>query len=307
MLNVSLELFADEVVECVKEILGDGYDIELRRVPKNNGIILTGISICRAGEKVSPVIYLDDYYAERADTETEVELTARKIVNCFRYNGDLSDTVLKSAEHLYDFGKARDRVMLKLIHTKNNEQRLNQVPNIPYLDLSIVFYLYMDEDSGSMMTAQIQNEHLALWGVDTQMLYRIALQNMQRVMPAQINSITQIIEDLKCAFGEEPDEDRGEEDAPFYVLTTSSGINGAACMLYSGVLEKFAEQRGNDIIILPSSVHEVFLLEDTGEIDYMALTELVKCINATEVPTQDILSEKVYRYERCSGKVVIAV
>lgn len=34
MLNVSLELFADEVVECVKEILGDGYDIELRRVPK---------------------------------------------------------------------------------------------------------------------------------------------------------------------------------------------------------------------------------------------------------------------------------
>lgn len=126
-------------------------------------------------------------------------------------------------------------------------------------------------------------------------------------MPAQINSITQIIEDLKCAFGEEPDEDRGEEDAPFYVLTTSSGINGAACMLYSGVLEKFAEQRGNDIIILPSSVHEVLLLEDTGEIDYMALTELVKCINATEVPTQDILSEKVYRYERCSGKVVIAV
>lgn len=172
MLNVSLELFADEVVECVKEILGDRYDIELRQVPKNNGIILTGISICRAGERVSPVIYLDDYYAERADTETEVELTARKIVNCFRYNGDLSDTVLKSAEHLYDFGKARDRVMLKLIHTKNNEQRLNQVPNIPYLDLSIVFYLYMDEDSGSMMTAQIQNEHLALWGVDTQMLYR---------------------------------------------------------------------------------------------------------------------------------------
>ena len=64
------------------------------------------------------------------------------------------------------------------------------------------------------MTAQIQNRTSCLMGVDTQMLYRIALQNMQRVMPAQINSITQIIEDLN-AFGEEPDEDRGEEDAPF--------------------------------------------------------------------------------------------
>ena len=181
--------------------------------------------------------------AERADTETEVELTARKIVNCFRYNGDLSDTVLKSAEHLYDFGKARDRVMLKLIHTKNNEQRLNQVPNIPYLDLSIVFYLYMDEDSGSMMTAQIQNEHLALWGVDTQMLYRIALQNMQRVMPAQINSITQIIEDLKCAFGEEPDEDRGEEDAPFYVLTTSEVSMGRLHALFRSAREVCGAER----------------------------------------------------------------
>ena len=145
------------------------------------------------------------------------------------------------------------------------------------------------------MTAQIQNEHLALWGVDTQMLYRIALQNMQRVMPAQINSITQIIEDLKCAFGEEPDEDRGEEDDPFYVLTTSRGINGAACMLpFRSKAEKLEQSRGKDIIILPSSVHEVLLLEDTGDIDCKALTELVKCINATEVPMEDVLSGRIY-------------
>ena len=67
---------------------------------------------------------MDDYYAERADTQKQkVELTARKIVNCFRYNEGPVEPDLEIGEHLYDFGKARDRVMLKLIHTKNNEQR----------------------------------------------------------------------------------------------------------------------------------------------------------------------------------------
>ena len=77
-------------------------------------------------------------------------------------------------------------------------------------------------------------------------------------------------------------------------------------MLYPGMIANFAEQRGKDIIILPSSVHEVLLLEDTGEMDFVALMKLVKYINGTEVPMEDILSERVYEYnlEKKDIKVV---
>ena len=77
-------------------------------------------------------------------------------------------------------------------------------------------------------------------------------------------------------------------------------------MLYPGMIANFAEQRGKDIIILPSSVHEVLLLEDTGEMDFVALMKLVKYINGTEVPMEDILSERVYEYnlEKKEIKVV---
>ena len=53
-------------------------------------------------------------------------------------------------------------------------------------------------------------------------------------------------------------------------------------------------------------MHEVLLLEDTGEMDFVALMKLVKYINGTEVPMEDILSERVYEYnlEKKEIKVV---
>ncbi|MCD8170589.1 MAG: DUF5688 family protein, partial [Clostridiales bacterium] len=230
MSGQSLEMFASRVEEHVRAILGDGYETEIRTVTKNNGVILTGISICSTGDGVSPVIYLDDYYTERADIEVSAEETAYKIVNCYHSNGKIPSTIWKSMEGLDNFEQIKDRVMFKLIHTKNNEQRLKQVPSISFLDLPIVFYLYMDEDIGGMMGAQIQNEHLALWETDVQVLYNVALQNMQRVMPAEIKGMNEIMHNLRCACGEKMEEDEGE--SPFYVLSTVSGINGAACMLY---------------------------------------------------------------------------
>lgn len=48
------------------------------------------------------------------------------------------------------------------------------------------------------------------------------------------------------------------------------------------------------------------MLENTEEQDYGALAELVKYINITEVPSEDILSENIYKYERSSDKITIA-
>lgn len=64
--------------------------------------------------------------------------------------------IWKSVESLNDFGQIKNRVMFKLIHTKRNEQRLRQIPNISFLDLSIVFYLYMEEDREGYHYSAIQ-------------------------------------------------------------------------------------------------------------------------------------------------------
>lgn len=305
MSGQSLEMFASEIEENVREILGEGYDTEIRKVPKNNGVILTGISICQIGERVSPVIYLEDYFTERAETGAGAGEIARKIVNCYHSNGNTPSKICKLVKGLNDFEQIKSRVMFKLIHTKSNEQCLRQIPNISFLDLSIVFYILMDEDSEGMMTAQIRNEHLDLWGVDLQALYKIALQNMQRVMPAEIRSMEEIVNRMGCICGERTDSHESREEAQFYVLSSSSGINGAACLLYPGVIEKFAEQRGKNIIILPSSVHEVLLLENLEELNIRELKNLVKMVNMEDVPREDILSFNVYKYSVDDRKIQI--
>ena len=73
-------------------------------------------------------------------------------------------------------------------------------------------------------------------------------------------------------------------------------MNGASCILYEGVLAEFAERMGSDVIILPSSIHEAILLPDKDEMDYSDMRDMVKSINESEVPDEDILSDQVYRY-----------
>lgn len=77
-------------------------------------------------------------------------------------------------------------------------------------------------------------------------------------------------------------------ETPFYVLTNQNGINGAACILYKDVIKNFAEGMDRDILILPSSIHEVLLLPDDDPLSYDELGHLVTHINQTEVVAETV-------------------
>ena len=52
-----------------------------------------------------------------------------------------------------------------------------------------------------------------------------------------------------------------------------------------------------DYFILPSSIHEVLLLRDDGNMDYRALEAMVREINVTQVAPEERLSDQVYHYD----------
>ncbi|GLC80989.1 DUF5688 family protein [Lacrimispora brassicae] len=62
-----------------------------------------------------------------------------------------------------------------------------------------------------------------------------------------------------------------------------------------------------DLIILPSSVHEVLLLPIDNDIDFREFQELVKYVNQAEVAVEDRLSDNVYLYNRSIKKLRIAI
>jgi hypothetical protein len=73
---------------------------------------------------------------------------------------------------------------------------------------------------------------------------------------------------------------------------------GAAALLYSEQIKQLADSLQSDLIILPSSVHELLLLPDDGENEYTFYRQMVEDVNTTQVEPEEILSYSLYRYLR---------
>ena len=80
-----------------------------------------------------------------------------------------------------------------------------------------------------------------------------------------------------------------------YVLSNSAGINGASCLLYPGLLEQLRNFFQSEFYILPSSIHEVILLPTESSIKREELDDMVREINLTQVPAEEVLSDRSYR------------
>ena len=63
------------------------------------------------------------------------------------------------------------------------------------------------------------------------------------------------------------------------------------------MLEKIAEKTGKNYYIIPSSVHEVILLEETGEEKAEDLKKIIREVNRTHVSAEEVLSDNLYFYD----------
>ena len=68
--------------------------------------------------------------------------------------------------------------------------------------------------------------------------------------------------------------------------------------IYGDVLKDFANKKGTDMYILPSSIHEVILLPSDRINDPTKLLSMVHDANTTVVSIGDVLSDSVYYYDR---------
>ena len=105
------------------------------------------------------------------------------------------------------------------------------------------------------------------------------------------------------------EEMTGERPEPasvtdLYVLTNRDKLYGASAMLYSDKAKELADRLGADLLILPSSVHEVLILPDDRTQEYDFYRNMVKEVNTTQVEPEEILSYSLYRYSREKEEIV---
>ena len=76
-------------------------------------------------------------------------------------------------------------------------------------------------------------------------------------------------------------------------------------MLYDSVIRNFAKVQGKNIIILPSSIHEVILVPEQEDTDIEFLQNLVIDANKSAVGLIDLLSDSIYYYQLEKDEITI--
>ena len=287
-----------EFVEYIKMnagyIAGEGGNITINHVIKNNGCEMDGLVIMEKGKDIAPTIYLDSFYELYTNGEN-IKNIIRQIEVIYEQN---KNNVTFDVNILKHFDTIKDKIVYKVVNYRSNEKLLEQVPHKRILDLAVVFYCLLDNEYGRSATALIYNNNLKNWNVTIDDVYKAALKNTPDLLHSKISSMAALFE--KCGVnvdGEEVDlKDYGPSD--MYVLTNESKLNGAACILYENVLYDFAQKLGADLYILPSSVHEVILLPKLSMFEKDELVNMVKEVNTEGVAADEVLSDHVYEYNR---------
>jgi hypothetical protein len=74
-------------------------------------------------------------------------------------------------------------------------------------------------------------------------------------------------------------------------------------MFYSDVLRTFADELGQDLYILPSSIHEVLVIGKEEVTSVRDLQDMVWEANHTVVTSKEFLSNQVMYYNRITDEI----
>ena len=288
--------FVGTVTGFLRESLPCGTKLEMLPLEKNNGVILDGLSIRRQGQKVAPAIYMDACYREYLGGRS-LKGICDQILECCQE----TDFEAKfDTDFFTDYEKVRATLVYKVINAEKNRELLKKIPHLPYLDLAIVFYCLLTDTPVGNATVLIHNSHLNLWNIRCADLYRDAKENTERLLPASLSGMAEVIRELSG--GMEKPEDTG---VPMYVLTNVQKSLGAACILYRDMLKTCADRFGEAFYVLPSSVHEVILVPASAVENQKELIAMVRDINQTQVRDTEILSDNIYLYSPVSGNLTL--
>lgn len=311
------EDFVEEIKSRMEVKLGKDYTVSVAELLKNNSVVQRQLVIQKSGSSISPRIHLQgqyERYMEQPERARLDELT-ENIIQLYESQELMMNETIKQTMWLNDYGYVKDRILYKLVNTKDNQEMLTHIPHIPFLDLSIVFYICISEMEEGRMTAPVTNQHMEHWKVTADELYQAAGKNTPEKMPVRFCTMEEMI------FGVNKDLEANSEDEwgdklfmpelcdeipPLYVLSNIVGIQGASTILYPGTLKKCAESLQKDLVILPSSTHEVLILPYEEETDIEELSHMVRAINVSDVPKEEWLSDHVYLYRREDDKVTAA-
>ena len=207
----------------------------------------------------------------------------------------------KAEKRTLDIQWVKEHLVCRLVNRKNNEELLKEIPYRKFYDLAVVYYVPMQQVEDGMLFWTIRKEQAEVLGLEEESLFTLALENTRRRFPIQFTALEQAIRQftLEAGIGLEEGNEEAEmeqETGGMYLLSNTFHMYGAVAMLYPDVWEGIADRFQSDLIILPSSCHEVLVLPYIEDVSLLDLADIVFTVNR-------VLSGKLIAASVCKLKL----
>lgn len=292
---MNFEKFANIVVTCISEYLED-VDVRVECMKKNNGLDLHGL-VFHDNVNISPIICIDSYYQEYEDGRSMGDIMT-EIMNVYQ-NNKLEDSV--DISFFMDFNNVKASIIYCLVNYEQNQELLKEIPHYRFLDLAIIFKVFLGMVMHGVATILIRNQHLDVWNINQDVLMDLAINNTPKILQYEVLDMG-TLKDKLFEMDNIVEDEMGLE-IPMYVLSNTVKMHGAISILYKDVLKELSGKLNADLYILPSSIHETIIVPVMNDIVREELSEIVKDVNRSQLSREEILSDHEYFYDRKTNEI----
>ena len=297
--------FVNEVKDNIKLFLPKDYEnaeVSTMECHKLNRAY-TGLMVRKEGEMLTPTINLNQLYeAYKTQPSVTMETVCRKIADIV-----LEAPIQVDLKAILNYEDVKDKLFIRVSSAEANKEVLEIVPRQLKEDLAITYHVAVGKDQDGLSSMLITNEMMKEYGVTQEQIHEDAMKSSPRVMVPEVSSIGVLIDEIyqKNILMLTPDEremlletmQESSEMPTFFVVTNTERVNGAGVIFYPEFMDNMGELLGNDFFILPSSIHQMLILPDDGQVDAEMLRDMVKEVNATQVAPAERLTNDVYHFD----------
>lgn len=280
-----------EVAKEVANVLSEkvGFSIVVGEAVKPNGVVLTSLRFDNGGN-VQPNFYLDDFDWRKKSPEVLANeilevLKEEKISMVRRMPVDLKNYSI-------------DDVFFKVFSARMFPY--DDVTTFSMLDLVLAPYVLFSGGSEGIASIRVSHDVEEMMGICVADEFEKIKQNTIEKFPLKVTGLRELLESVATELPELSELPEGGF-FPMMVLTNDVGINGATTALLTEAYERFSEDWESDVVVIPSSVHELICIPLVKEVEIEEISSMVTEVNRTAVLPEEILEDHPYVFRRDTG------
>lgn len=220
-----------------------------------------------------------------------------------------------------NFGKwqeIKQKIFLTVVNYTREKPMILDSPYEVVGEFAVLYYIPFDKKLD--MIHIIKWEDLELWDVPYEEMRECAFSNMKKQQIPKICTTSEYILDLlgrlknqkamdsymdrayKIADAIKDSEERGKR---IYILSNQFNRYGSVQMLYSNNLDDLSDKVGENLFIMPFSVHLSFLLPERQLLGQEKFLAVVKREISNVLDTEDKLTDTVYYYDSKNKRLCV--